>query len=116
MAGVAQPGGIRRDLRQVGTHRMRERDVRDDPATEERADPPLGPIEELIGHHDVQRPIFLFQAAHRARRQDPLDAQDLEAVDIRAEIQLGRQDAVPRAVTGQKCHAGAAERADHVWA
>ena len=81
---------------------MRERHVRDQPAAEERADPPLRPIEELIGHDDVERLVFLLQAADRARRQDPLDAEHLEAVDVRAEVQLGRQDAVADAVPRQK--------------
>ena len=67
---------------------MRERDVRDEPAAEERADPALRPIEELVGHDDVERLVLLLQAADRARRQDALDAEHLEAVDVRAEVQL----------------------------
>ena len=81
---------------------MRERDVRDEPAAEERADAPLRAIEELIGHDDVERLVLLLQAADRARRQDPLDAEHLEAVDVRAEVQLRRQDAMPDAVPRQK--------------
>ena len=70
---------------------MRERDVRDEAAAEEGADAPLRPIEELIGHDDVERPILLLQAADRAGRQNALDAEHLEAVDVRAEVQLRRQ-------------------------
>ena len=93
---------------------MRERDVRDEAAAEEGADASLRPIEELIGHDDVERLVFLLQAADGARRQDALDAEHLEAVDVRAEVQLRRQDAVPDAVARQKRDALAAQRADHV--
>ena len=91
---------------------MRERDVRDDAAAEERADAPLRAIEELIGHDDVERLVFLLQAADRARRQDPLDAEHLEAVDVGAEVQLGRQEAVAGAVARQERDPLAAQRAD----
>ena len=40
---------------------MREGDVRDEAVAEERADPPLGAIEELIGHDDVERLVLLFR-------------------------------------------------------
>ena len=95
---------------------MRESDVRDQAATEERADAPPGPIEELIGHEDIERPVLLFQTADGARRQDPLHAQHFEAVDVRTEVQLRRQNAVPDAVARQKGDTLAAQGADHIWA
>ena len=104
------------DPRQVAAQRVREGDVRDEPAAEERADAPFRAIEELIGHDDVERLVFLLQAADRARRQDPLDAEHLEAVDVRAEVQLRRQDAMAGAVARQKRDPLAAQRADHVRA
>ena len=52
------------------TERMRERDVRDEPVPEERADPPARPIEELIRHDDVERLDVLAQAADGARRDE----------------------------------------------
>ena len=67
----------------------------DEPVAEERADAPLGAIEELIGNDDVERPVLLLQAADRARRQDALDAEHLEAEDVGAEVQLGRQQRWP---------------------
>ena len=97
-------GGVGRDRRQIAADRMRERNVRDEATAEERADAALGPIEELIGHDDVERPVLLPQAADGAGRQDPLDAEHLEAVDIGAEVQLRRQDAMAGAVARQKRH------------
>ena len=93
---------------------MRKPHVCDETMAEERADAAPGPIEELIGHDDVERLVLLPQAADRAGREDPLDAEHLEAVDIRAEIQLRRQDSVARAVARQKRDALAAQRADDV--
>ena len=95
---------------------MREGDVRDEAAAEERADAALGAIEELIGHHDVERLVFVLQAADRAGRQDPLDAEHLEAEDVGAEVQLRRQQAMADAVPRQKRDALAAQRAEHVRA
>ena len=86
--------------------------MRDEAAAEERADAPLRPIEELIGDDDVERLVLLLQAADGARRQNPLDAEHLEAVDVRAEIQLRRQKPMPGAVAREKRHALAAQRAD----
>ena len=102
------------DRRQIGAERVGERDVRDQAAAEERADAPLRAIEELVGHDDVERRVFVLEAADRARRDDALDAEHLEAVDVGAEVQLGRQDAVADAVPRQERHALAAQRADDV--
>ncbi len=88
--------------------------MRDEAAAEERADAAFRAIEELIGHEDVERPVLLLEAADRARRQDPLDAEHLEAVDVRAEVELGRHEPVADAVPRQEGHALAAERADDV--
>ena len=77
---------------------------------------PLRAIEELIGDDDVERLVFLLQAADGARREDALDAEHLEAEDVGAEVQLGRQQPVAGAVPRQKRHALAAQRADDVRA
>ena len=102
------------DRRQLAAHRVRERDVRDEAAPEERADAALRPIEELIGDEDVERLVLLLQAADGARRQQPLDAQHLEAVDVRPEVELRRQKAMADAVPREKRHALPAQRADDV--
>src|SRR5688572_9089266 len=86
--------GVGGHLRQVATERMRETDVGHEAAPAKRAGPSSGAIEQLIRHQDVERAVFLFKAPNGARRQKPLDAEQLEAVDICPEIELRRQDAV----------------------
>src|SRR5256885_7016050 len=95
---------------------MRKGDVRNDAAAEKRADPALRAVEELIGDDDVERLVFLFQAADGARRENTLHAEHLEPVDVRPEVQLGRQYPVSNAVARQERHALAAQRADHIRA
>ena len=92
-AGVVRR--VEHDVAQRPAERMREPDVRDEAVAEERADAPARAIEELIGHDEVERLVVLAQAADRARREDPLDAEHLEAVDVGAEVQLRRQQPVP---------------------
>ena len=71
-------------------------------------------IDELIGKHEVERPQFFAQAADRARRDDRLDAQHLEAVDVGAEVQLRRHQPMPVVVSRQKRDALAAQRRQRV--
>ena len=93
---------------------MREADVRDDAVAEERADAALRAIEELIGDEQIERRVFFFQAPDRARRQQPLDAERLEAVDVRAEIQIRGLDLVSLAVTREEHDVLARELPRHV--
>src|SRR5580765_153944 len=93
---------------------MREGNVRDDAASEKGADPSFGAIEELIRHQDIERPVLFLQASDGARRENALDAEHLEAIDVRAKIQLGWKNRVPGAVAGQEGDPFPAERADHV--
>ena len=95
---------------------MREPDVGHDASAEERADAALRAIEELVGHDDVERLVVLAEAADRARREDPLDAEQLEAEDVGPEVQLRRQDAVARAVPREERHAAPAQGRRHVRA
>ena len=106
--------GVGRDGRERPAKRVREADVRDEPPAEERADAPLRAIEELVGHEDVERPVLLLEAADGARRQQALDAEHLEAEDVRPVIELRRHQPVPDAVARQERDALAAQRADHV--
>jgi hypothetical protein len=93
---------------------MRKADVRGQPPAEERARPSLGAIEELIGNDDVERCVFLLQAADGAGRQDVLDPEELHAEDVGAEVELRRQDPVPGAVPREKRDAAAAQRPDQI--
>ena len=70
---------------------MRERDVGHQAVAEKGADASAGAVVELIGNHEILRLQLLSQAANRARRQDPFDAERLHGVDVGAEVQLARQ-------------------------
>ena len=94
--------------------RMREPDVRDDAVAEEGADAAAGAIDELIGKHQVLRRIFLLQAAHRARRHDPIHAEHLHTEDVGPVVQLARVQPMALAVARQECHALAAECRQHI--
>ncbi len=91
MVAPAFFAAVVRDAAENLAERMREADVADQPAAEERARAPLRPIEELIGNDDVGGLVFLLEAADRARGEDVLDAEHLHAEDVGAEVQLGRQ-------------------------
>src|SRR6266705_3306023 len=62
-------------------------------------------IEELIGNHELHRLVFFLKRPHRGNRDDAMDAELVEAVDIRAKIQFRRQNTVATAVSRQKCNA-----------
>ena len=93
---------------------MREADVRHQAASEKGRDPALRTVEELIGNQEIERPVLLLQAADGAGRKDELDAERLEAEDVRAEVEFGRQQPMAGAMAREKRHALAAERADDV--
>ena len=93
---------------------MRKRDVRGQPAAEERADASPGPIEELIRNHDVGGFVLLLEAADGAGGEDVLHAEQLHPEDVGAEVQLRRQQPVAGAVPRQKRDAPSAQRADDV--
>ena len=81
---------------------MREGDVGHQTVAEKGADASAGTVVELIGNHEILRLQFLSQAANRARRHNPFDAERLHRVDVGAEVQLARQEPVAQAVPGQE--------------
>ncbi len=106
--------GIGADLGELGADGMRERDVRGEAVAEERADATLRSIEKLIRHDDVERRVFLLEAADRARRNNPLHAKQLEAEDVRAEVELRREEPMSRAMPREKRDPLPAQRADQI--
>ena len=56
----------------------------------------------------------MLEAADGAGRQDALHPQQLEAIDVRPEIELGWQEAMTGAVAREERHAMPAQRAGHV--
>src|SRR5688572_11479772 len=111
-AGVA--GAVGGEARQVLRQRVREAHVRNDAVAEKGADTAAGPVDELIGKHEIGGGVFLLQAADRAGRQNPFDAEHLHAEDVGAVIELARVQPVAGAVTGQEGHALAAQRRQDV--
>ena len=106
---------LERDAAEIRADRMSEGHVHHDAlAGEEGADAPVGPIEELVGHHHVQRRVLLLEAADRAGREDPLDAQKLESEDVGAEVELRRRDPVTGPVPREKRHATPTQRRGHI--
>ena len=105
---------IGRHRRQLRAERVRKSDVRDNSAAEECADTPFGPIEKLIRHEDIERAVFVLEAADRAGRQDTFNAEQLEPENVRAEIQLGGKNPMPGAVSRQKRDSLTAQCGDDV--
>src|SRR5688572_17197687 len=65
----------------------------------------LGTVEELVGKDNVQWMKVFLEGSHGARRQDPLCSELFEAVNVGAEVQLGRQDRMIAIVPGQERNA-----------
>ena len=61
-----------------------------------------GAIEELRRQHDVARLVLLLQRADRGDADDPAHAERAQRADIRAMIQLVRQDAMAAPVPREK--------------
>ena len=71
------------------------------------------PIDELVGNDEVGRLVLFFQRAHRGDRDDPLHAELLECIDVGAEIQLRRQNAMSASMPCQKGNLAAFQFAEH---
>ena len=85
-------------IRQLRADRFGETHVNHQAIAEECGNPSARAIEELIGDHEFERPMLFFERAHGTERYDALHAQRFHAVNVGAEIQIGRRDAVPAAV------------------
>jgi len=89
---------------------MGERDVGDEAPPKKGADPAPRAVEELVGHEDVERLVLLLQAPDGAGREDSLDPERLEPVDVGAKVQLRREDSVAGAVARQERHSPPPQR------
>ena len=96
------------------TNRVGEADVRHQAFAEERRHTPARAIDELIGDHEIARRMLFPQATDGAEREDPFDAQFLESINVGAEVQLRRADAVAAAVARQEGDGLAFEFADDI--
>src|SRR6266852_5472897 len=84
---------------------MRKRHVSDDPLSEKSGDAVLRAIEKLVGNEEFSWPQVFLQRTDCAHGDDALHAQEFHRVDVRAVINLTRQDAMTTAVPRQERHA-----------
>ena len=101
-------------LGQLRTDGIGKGDVGHDAISEERVHTVAGAVEKLVGDHKLQGLMLFLQRSHGGNGNDPLHAQLLEAINVGPEIQLGGQNAVSAAVTGQERDFTAFQRAQNV--
>ncbi len=90
-----------------------ETNVADEPVAEKRGHAKLRAVHKLIGNQKLHRLKLLLQRTDRAHGNNSLDAKQFHGVDIRAEVNLGRQNAMAAAVTRQKRHPLPFQSSDH---
>src|SRR6185369_6771478 len=90
---------------------MRKRNVRDNAFAKERRlfHASTCPIEKLIRNHHVERRVLLLQRSDCRRRENTLDTKQLHRIDIRAEWNFRRRQAMTTPVTRQERNAFAFE-------
>src|SRR5437867_13179091 len=93
--------GIGKLRREILAERISQAHMPHDAFAEERAGTLRGPVDKLIGHDNVAGRNLFAQAAHRAHRDDPLDAEFFHSKDVGAGIHFGRQPTMALAVAGQ---------------
>ena len=86
----------------------------DDAIAEKRVHAMTGAVDELMREKNVGRVIVLFHRADRARGNDRVHAEGFEAEDVRAKIQIARQNAMADAMPRQKRDADAVDLADRI--
>ena len=94
--------------------RIGKSDVGHDAFAEKRIHAMAGTIEELIGDYEIQRLVLFLQRSDRGNGNDPFDAELFESVNVGAEIQFGRQNAMPASVPSQECDLAAFERTENI--
>ena len=74
-----------------------------DSAAEKSIDAVARTIEELVRNDEIQGLVFFLQRTHGRDRDDSIDSQLFESVNVRAEIQFAGKNAVSAGVAGQEC-------------
>ena len=72
-------------------------------------------IDELVGNHEVGRLVLFFERADGGDGQDALHSELLEGVDIGAEVQFRRKNAVSATVAREEGDFVAFQFAEHEW-
>jgi hypothetical protein len=103
-----------RDVDQARADRLGERDVGHQAVAEEGVDAVAGAVEELVGDDDVGRLVVDLQRADGGDRDQLLDSQRLEAVDVGAVVELGRRQPVAASVARQEGDRAPVQLADDV--
>src|SRR6185312_6112203 len=103
-----------RDVRQLRADGMRETDVRNQTLTEKCGYAAARAVHKLIRNHEIQRLMLFLQRAYRAQQENALDAQHLHAINVGAEIQLGRRETMAPAVPRQECDFFASQLSDDI--
>jgi hypothetical protein len=86
--------------------------VGDQAIAEKCGDAALGAVKKLIRDEEFARAQIFLQRAHGTDGNDALHPQKFHCVDIRAEVEFAREDAVPAAVAGEERDALALEIAE----
>ena len=88
--------------------------MRDQAFAEEGRDAAARAVEELVGDDEIERAMLFLERADGAEGDDALHAERFHAVDIGAEVQFRRRDAVTAPVAREKRHLLAGERAEDI--
>ena len=99
-AGVPGGAGDHRAGRRA--ERFGKTDVGHNAFAEKGVDPLAGAVDKLVRYHQIQGSEVLFQAAHRADRNEPLHPQGFQGVDVGPNRNSGGVEPVPPTVAGQK--------------
>src|SRR6266571_2226323 len=102
------------DRRQLRTYRIGEGNVRYYAITEKSIHAMTRAIHKLVRDYELKRPVFFFERANGGNGKNALNSELLEAVNVRAEVQLAGQNAVSAPVPGQKGDFLSFERAENV--
>ena len=72
-----------------------------------------GAVDELVGHDKVGGLVLFLERADGGDRDDALDAELLEGINVGAEVELGGKDAMAAAVAREKGDLAAFELAEN---
>ena len=72
-----------------------------------------GAVDELVGHNEVGGLVLFLERADGGDGDDALDAELLEGIDVGAEVELGRKNAMAAAVTREESDLAAFELAEN---
>src|SRR3954447_21378106 len=90
----AMIAGIRKNGGYLPARRLIECHVRDQTVAEKCGDALTGPVKELIRHQEFPRSQIFLQRAYGTDGDDPLHAEQFHRINIRAEIDFRREDAM----------------------